>query len=69
VFDDVIGARLNTIRTALNSVSDVLGLAFDCAAISAQGGCAASLEPVELLAGQSAVAVGADGRGCAVTRL
>ena len=69
VFDDVIGARLKTVRAALNTVSDVLGLALDCAAISPQGGCAASLEPVELLTGQSAVAVGADGRGYAVTRL
>jgi hypothetical protein len=54
VFDDVIGARLNTVRTALNTVSDVLGLALDCAALSPQDGCAASLEPVELLTGQSA---------------
>ena len=69
MFDDVIGARLNTVRTALNTVSDVLGLALDCAALSPQDGCAASLEPVELLKGQSAVAVGADGRGYAVTRL
>jgi hypothetical protein len=69
VFDDVIGARLNTVRTALNTVSNVLGLALDCAAISPQGGRTASLEPVELLTGQSAVAVGADGLGYAVTRL
>jgi hypothetical protein len=68
-FDEVIGARLNAVRTALNTVSDVLGLALDCPALSPQRGCAASLEPVELLAGQSAVAVGADGRGYAVTRL
>lgn len=69
VFDDVIGARLNTVRTALNTVSDVLGLALDRAALSPQDGRAASLEPVELLTGQSAVAIGADGRGYAVTRL
>ena len=69
MFDDIIGARLNTVRTALNTVSNVLGLALDCAALSPQDGCAASLEPVELLTGQSAVAVGADGRGYAVTRL
>ena len=69
MFDDVIRARLNAVRTALNTFSHVLGLTLDCAALSPQGGCAASLEPVELLMGQSAVAVGADGRGYAVTRL
>src|SRR6478672_1346569 len=60
---------MDAIRTALNSVSDVLGLALDCPALSPQDACAASLEPVELLIGQSAVAVGADQRGHAVTRL
>jgi hypothetical protein len=69
VFDNVIGARLNAVRATLNTVSDVLGLALDCSALSPQGGCAASLEPVELLTRQSAVAVGADGRGYAVARL
>jgi hypothetical protein len=48
VFYDVIGARLNTVRTALDTVSDVLGLSLDCSALSPQDGCAASLEPVEL---------------------
>ena len=69
MFDDIIGARLNAVRTALNTFSHVLGLTLDCAALSPQGGCTASLEPVELLTGQSAVAVGPDGRGYAVTRL
>ncbi len=69
VFDDVIGPRLNAVRTALNAVSNPFRLALDSAALSPQDGRAASLEPVELLTGQSAVAVGADGRGYAVTRL
>jgi hypothetical protein len=68
-FDEVIGARLNAVRPALNTVSDGLGLALDCPALSPQDGCAASLEPIELLTGQSAVAVGAHDRGYAVTRL
>ena len=59
MFDDVIGARLNAIRTALSTVSDVLGLALDCSALSPQDGCAASLEPVraETLKRSSAAAV------------
>ena len=69
VFDDVIGARLNAVRTALNAVSNPFRLALDSAALSPQDGRAASLEPVELLTGQSAVAVGADGRGYTITRL
>ena len=68
-FDEVIGARPNAVRTALNTVPDVLGLALDCPALSPQDGCAASLEPIELLTGQSAVAVGPDDRGYAITRL
>ena len=68
VFDDVIGARLNAVRTALNTVSDVLGLALDCAAISPQAVAPRRSNRLSCSTGQSAVAVGADGRGYAVTR-
>jgi hypothetical protein len=67
--DDTVSARLDIVGAVLDAFPNVLGLALDCAPITPQRGRATSLESVELLAAEPTVAVGAKGRGYAVSRL
>jgi hypothetical protein len=60
---------VDIVSAALDAFPNVLGLALDCAAVTPQSGRATSLESVELLAAESTVPIGAEGRGYAVTRL